>query len=299
MSLVQDKPVMPIAAGRFLRHLRLQFQLLLAPVFLLGYGLSGATPDLAFLGLFLLIHIGLYGGATAYNSYYDRDQGPIGGMKHPLPVGSVELYGGVGLQLLALIGLMGWGLSMFLAGLAMFLLGIAYSHPRWRLKARPVFSLVMVTFGQGLVPFFMGLSAADGGLGEAGFAPAALTACAATLMITGIYPLTQVYQIDEDRARGDQSFAVSYGPQGVFRFSRILVGVGMGLMAWLFFSGAIFHRFWMWLLPVGYLAFLVILRVWARRFPRQTVYQNHDWSFGVSLGMSCIFWGFLCVEFIL
>ncbi len=283
----------------FLRNLRLQFQFILAPVFLLGYGVTGASPNLSFLALFLIVHIGLYGGATAYNSYYDRDTGPISGMKHPPTVGALELYGGLGLQILALIGLTLWGMPMFLAGLVMFLLGIAYSHPRWRLKARPVLSLVMVTCGQGLLPFFMGLGAAQAGIGKAGHVTAGLTAGAAALIITGLYPLTQVYQVDEDRQRGDRSFAVYYGPQGVFRFSRMVVGAGMGLMAWLFFTRAIFHRFWMWLLPVGCVVFLGVLHVWARRFPHQNVYQNHDWSFGISLGMSGIFWCFLCVEYIL
>lgn len=105
-----------VACGYFVRHLRLHFQLLLAPIFLLGYAASGATPNLSLLFLFLLIHIGLYGGATAYNSYYDRDEGPIGGMKYPLVVGDLELYGGLTLQVLALLGLLFWGVYMCLGG---------------------------------------------------------------------------------------------------------------------------------------------------------------------------------------
>ena len=84
-----------MALGRFIRHLRLQFQLILAPVFLLGYKLTGATLELHFVGLFLLVHIGLYGGMTAFNSYYDRDEGPIGGMKFPPPADKLERNGGL------------------------------------------------------------------------------------------------------------------------------------------------------------------------------------------------------------
>jgi hypothetical protein len=185
---------MQACLGRFVRHLRLQFQFILAPIFLLGYDLTGAPLTWSFLPLFLLIHVGLYGGATAYNSYYDRDKGPIGGMKQPLAVDAAELYGGLLLQALALLGLLWWGLRMFLGGLAMGGLGILYSHPHWRWKARPVLSLLAVSLGQGL--------------------------------------------------------------------------------------------------------FLSIIWVWSRRFADQTVYQNHDWSFGISFGMSGMFWVLLFVEFL-
>ena len=77
---------------RFVRHLRLQFQSILAPIFLLGYELTDAPPSLSFLFLFLLMHVGLYGGATAYNSYYNRDEGPIGGMKQSLAVDAGAIW---------------------------------------------------------------------------------------------------------------------------------------------------------------------------------------------------------------
>jgi 1,4-dihydroxy-2-naphthoate octaprenyltransferase len=269
-----------------------------APIFLLGYAASGATPNLSLLFLFLLIHIGLYGGATAYNSYYDRDEGPIGGMKYPLVVGDLELYGGLTLQVLALLGLLFWGVYMCLGGLAMLLMGIAYSHPRWRWKARPVLGLLMVTCGQGLIPFFMGLMAALP-RNEPVAAPAILlTAAAEALIITGLYPLTQVYQIAEDRRRGDHTFAAHFGPRITFRFSRLLVGFGLVLMAWLALYSSVLPRLWAGLIPFGYLAFFSILTIWSKRFPHQTVYQNHDWSFGISLGMSSMFWVLLSVEFL-
>ena len=287
------------AWGRFLRHLRLQFQFTLAPIFLLGFSLSGAAPDLALLALFLLLHVGLYGGATAYNSYYDRDEGPIGGMKYPLPVSSLERDGGLGLQVLALIGMVFWNPLVLMEGLSMVLLGIAYSHPRWRWKAKPLLSLLIVAFGQGLLPFLMGFCAASSSRDP--IAPASLwmTAVAVVFIISGLYPLTQVYQIDEDRQRGDQSFAVYVGVRGVFRTAIILVGAGMGLLVWLTITHAIFHPLWMGVIPLGYIMFLGVLRTWHQRFTQQTVYQNHDWSFGVSLGMSGIFWLFLIVEYVL
>jgi hypothetical protein len=54
----------------------------------------------------------------------------------------------------------------------------------------------------------------------------------------------------------------------------------------------------MWLIPVGYSLFFSIIEIWSRRFAAQTVYQNHDWSFGISFGMSGMFWVLLSIEFL-
>jgi len=35
---------------------------------------------------FVALHVFLYAGATAFNSYYDRDEGPVGGLERPPPV---------------------------------------------------------------------------------------------------------------------------------------------------------------------------------------------------------------------
>jgi len=41
-------------------------------------------------------------------------------------------------------------------GALMVVMGVSYSHPRWRLKARALSGLALVACGQGLLPFFMG-----------------------------------------------------------------------------------------------------------------------------------------------
>jgi len=75
---------MQIARDLFI-HLRLHFQLLLAPIFLWGFTLSETAIDLRFWLGFVAFHLCLYGGTTAFNSYYDRDEGPVGGLENPPP----------------------------------------------------------------------------------------------------------------------------------------------------------------------------------------------------------------------
>ncbi len=73
--------------SHFIRHLRLPFNLLLSPIYLWGVLLAGGTLwDPSFWLGYVTLHLFLYGGGTAFNSFYDRDEGPIGGMAHPPPV---------------------------------------------------------------------------------------------------------------------------------------------------------------------------------------------------------------------
>ncbi|MEJ2287241.1 MAG: hypothetical protein P8Y02_01120 [Deinococcales bacterium] len=71
----------PWLAHPFVRHLRLHFNVLLSPIYLWGVLLGGGRllDGGVWLG-YLSLHLFLYGGTTAFNSYYDRDEGPVGGM---------------------------------------------------------------------------------------------------------------------------------------------------------------------------------------------------------------------------
>jgi hypothetical protein len=68
----------------FILHLRLHYQLfILSGGYLLG-GLIADEPLWKQYWLqFLNVHVLLFGGATAFNSYWDRDEGPVGGLRNP------------------------------------------------------------------------------------------------------------------------------------------------------------------------------------------------------------------------
>jgi hypothetical protein len=85
-------------------HLRLHYQLvLLSPLFIWGFLLGGKVPSIrAGLG-FLAFHVFLYGGITAYNSYYDRDEGPVGGLRFPPPVSEALLGFSLAVQAIGLV----------------------------------------------------------------------------------------------------------------------------------------------------------------------------------------------------
>ncbi len=207
-------------------HLRLHFQLLLAPVFLWGWLLAGGGFPLAIAVAFVALHLFLYTGATAFNSYYDRDEGPIGGLEHPPPVTRALLPVSLTLKLVGLLLAVLVNVSFATVYLAFALLSVAYSHPRTRWKAHPWLSLAVVGIGQGVLAFLAAWAAARGELKSAVAQDGFLGALAAAFLILALYPLTQLYQVEEDRARGDRTVAVVGGSRLCFGLSLLFLALG-------------------------------------------------------------------------
>jgi 1,4-dihydroxy-2-naphthoate octaprenyltransferase len=254
-------------------HLRLPFQLLLSPVYLWGWLLAGGGVSGSVLLGFVAFHVFLYGGVTAFNSYYDRDEGPVGGLERPPPVVRELLPFSLGVKAAGwlLAAAVNWPFFWLYGGFA--ILSFAYSHPRTRLKADPLASVAVVAVGQGVLAFLGGWSAVRGEIGSAWSPDGVVGALAATLLILSLYPLTQVYQIEEDRARGDRTIAVAWGPRGSFAFSLVCQALGGAMMI-----AVLYQRYGLAdaLLAATALAlqFAVVAR-WAARFDRHQVLGNY------------------------
>jgi 4-hydroxybenzoate polyprenyltransferase len=215
-------------------HLRLPFQLLLAPVYLWCWLLAGGGLTWPVALGFISFHVFLYSGATAFNSYYDRDEGPIGGLEHPPPVVPALLplslaMKAVGLVLAALVN--AWFCAIYIA---FALLSFAYSHPRVRLKGKPFGSMLTVGIGQGVLAFLGGWAATRGEIASAMSFEGLHGAAAATLLILALYPLTQLHQVEEDRQRGDRTVAIAWGARSCFVAAlclQLLGGASMFVVA--------------------------------------------------------------------
>jgi len=217
----------------WVRHLRLPFNVLLTPLFAWGVWLGGGVEDPVRLAVaYLALHLFLYGGTNALNSYYDRDEGPIGGMLRPPPVDRGLLVWAWGVQAAGL-PLALWVGGPFLAvWLALLVVATAYSHPRWRWKADPVAAVAAVAFGQGGLGALAGVAAVVGRDGGWGFVrdladpTLGVGLVAAAGLITGLYVVSQVYQTAEDRRRGDRTWPVLLGPAVALRWALVASGVG-------------------------------------------------------------------------
>ncbi len=210
--------------------LRLPFSFFLAPAFFFGIGAAVSPRALPSALLFFILHFCLYTASNSFNSYYDRDTGPIGGIEHP-PMPTRELLvWSLGLDALAI--LLGLILIPWLA-LAFFLYGLGsklYSWDRTRWKRFAVSSWIFVGLAQGLFVYLVSAWVASGRLPaeRKGFW---LGAGAISLFLLAGYPLTQVYQHGEDAARGDKTMSMLLGVRGTFIFGWIFLAVATALFA--------------------------------------------------------------------
>jgi 1,4-dihydroxy-2-naphthoate octaprenyltransferase len=254
----------------YLPHLRLPFQATLAPIFLWGALLSGGAWQWQTFAAFISLHLFLYPAATAFNSAYDKDEGPIGGLEAPPPVPPGLLRFSLALGAAgALFAIPAGGGFLILYALAAGWTA-AYSHPATRWKAGPLSSTLAIALGQGAVGFAAGWAAAV----PLDFADPLLLAGAASAALTavGLYPVTQVFQVEEDRARGDRTLAVTLGPAGA-------LGLGAGL---LLAGGAIAasvasRRFGLWdaaAVALGYLLLALWQLALSTRVERPHLYRR-------------------------
>ena len=277
-SAAQARPAESLR--RALIHLRLAFSLVLTPLFIWGIYLAlplpagQALPWLHILLCYLIVHVPLYGGMNAFNSYYDRDDGPIGALEQPPPVDSTVLVLALLCKALALAAGLWLDLRFgLLVGLGA-LLSALYSHPRWRWKERPIYAGLVIFVMQGLLGTLWGYTAATpagAGIWPAGWAGTIGLLGAATWTL-GFYPLTGVYQIATDGPRGVRTLSVALGVQGCFLFGAIVTLVGgMGVWATLLARGA----YPAMLASAVYIAgAAVYVWRWYRRFPAATPREN-------------------------
>ncbi len=99
----------------------------------------------------------LYPASNGYNSYFDKDEKSIGGLKNPPPVNQGSVLSSPSCLMLSPLCL---GLIMINVtfALMLFIYGVvskAYSHPAIRLKKFPVTGWLVAGFFQGLFTLLM------------------------------------------------------------------------------------------------------------------------------------------------
>ena len=260
----------------WVRHLRLGFNALLAPIFLWGVLLAGGSiADPGVWVGFLSLHVFLYGGANAFNSYYDRDEGPIGGLLEPPPVDAGLLPFSLAVQAIGL-PLAAWvGPPFVAAWLALAGVFAAYSHPVVRWKAHPAAALAAIALGQGGVGFLAGWWSTGASWGSV-LRPEAWWGAAITcLLLTGLYVVTQSYQVQEDRSRGDRTLPVLLGAPRALALAAGLLAVGGVAIA--IYAGARFGAAWGAALLAGAALGAASLLLFARGFDETDVAANFRW----------------------
>ena len=137
-----------------LQLLRFHFSFFLLPVFLFAISqLPRVNWTITFF-VFIILHLLVYPASNGYNSYMDRDQTPIGGLKNPLQPTKQLFRISLLMDIAAIIGSFFISKVLTLGILFYILASRAYSYRRIRLKQYPVTGFLTVFIFQGAVIFF-------------------------------------------------------------------------------------------------------------------------------------------------
>lgn len=227
--------VLPGDLYSYILHMRPAEWPIMAGHTLLGYVLAvgfagvvrGAWLPQA-LGALAIWVILLNGGTLAINSVFDRDEGDIGYLNAPPPLPRYLLHFSVALlvagQLMAFTLPRGFQIAYAIC----FVLSILYSVPPFRFKAVAGVDWVINMWGFGtLTPY--AAWAATGRPLDAGHGLVLVAFCP---LFAGLYPLTQLYQFDEDRRRGDRTLALILGMRASLIVATLATLLAFGLFAW-------------------------------------------------------------------
>lgn len=213
--------------------LRFHFSFFLLPVYLFAVCQVPVIHTAHALLIFFILHFLVYPSSNGYNSYMDRDETPIGGIKNPMLPTRQLFYISIMMDVVAI------GLSLFISYwfticiVAYIAASRAYSYRGIRLKKYPVVGYLTVIIFQGAVTYFMVYHGSS--INKIITAPPA-GMVAASLLIGGFYPLTQIYQHEADRKDGVITISALLGYRGTFIFTALVYTLAMGLLAWTFFS---------------------------------------------------------------
>jgi len=265
--------------------LRFPFSFFLLPVYLFALSQVVSPHWGHALLIFIILHLLVYPASNGYNSYMDRDESSIGGIRAPLQP-TCQLFVATVLMDFTAVAL-GFLIDVyFAAGIALYILASrAYSFRGIRLKKYPVTGYLTVVVFQGAVAYWL-VYYGSRQVPDLHLSQYLLMAMlAASLLIGGFYPLTQVYQHDADARDGVRSISRMLGYRGTFLFTAIVYMGAFAVLAVYFFrqqQGTKFYVLATCLLPV-----LVYFMAWALKVWKNVSAASFDNTMRMNLLASC------------
>ncbi|HEY9364558.1 MAG TPA: UbiA family prenyltransferase [Chitinophagaceae bacterium] len=225
--------------------LRFHFSLFLLPVFLFALSQSPGIDWTDTILVFIILHILVYPSSNGYNSYMDRDTTAIGGISNPLlPTRQLFIFS-VAMDLVA-ICLSVFISTIFAIGIILYILASrAYSYRGIRLKKFPVTGYLVVIIFQGAATFFL---VYHGTNILKNWQVPLLPTLAATLLIGGYYPLTQVYQHEADRKDHVKTISMLLGIKGTFIYCGIVFALATLVLFCTFFKQHNIQQFYLFVI---------------------------------------------------
>ena len=215
--------------------LRIPFSYFLMPLFFFALSQATEIDWLKALICFLVLHLFIYPASNGYNSYMDQDETSIGGLENPPKPTKKLFYVSVVFDVIGLCFSLLVSFSFFICILFYLLASRAYSYKGIRLKKFPVLGFLTVVFFQGAFTFWMVYLGVSKNIVELS-ATTIWVLASCLFLIGGIYPLTQIYQHEADKASGDITISYKLGIKGTFIFCAILFFISNVLLFFYFSS---------------------------------------------------------------
>jgi 1,4-dihydroxy-2-naphthoate octaprenyltransferase len=264
-------------------HLRIPFSFFLLPIFLFSLSLSPNFNGQRIFWVFFILHFLLYPASNGYNSYFDKDEKSIGGLKNPPPVSADLYYLSLLLDAAAIIlGYIKINTTFAVMLLIYGLVSKAYSHPMTRLKRHAWTSWVITGVFQGLFTFLMCyVGVNDFGGDQAWRREILVPGLLTSMMLWANYPLTQVYQHEEDAKRGDVTLSARLGIVGTFYFAASVFTLAAG--GFLFYLKFAFGENYAWLFLVALLPVLAYFFYWFFLIMKNKKHADHTHTMRLNL----------------
>ncbi len=225
--------------------LRFHFSFFLLPVYLFALSQLEKINWSNACFVFVILHLLVYPASNGYNSYMDRDTTPIGGLQDPLLPTRQLFYITVVLDVMAVFFAFFISLYFTLGVLLYIFASRAYSFRGIRLKKFPVIGFLTVFIFQGALVFFLVHHACQ----PQQLLEVPLLSCLlSSLLIGSLYPLTQIYQHQEDKKDGVVTLSYFLGKRGTFLFSMILFLIAVFVLFLIFYKNDQLNFFFLYLL---------------------------------------------------
>jgi len=223
-----------------LQLLRVKFSFFLMPVYWFALSQINDINILKAVLIFIILHLFIYPASNAYNSYMDKDKGSIGGIKNPMEPTKQLFHTSV------LLDFIGIACSFFIGyyftiALAFYIAASrAYSYRGIRLKKFPIISFFTAIVFQGAVVYFM---VHNGSSNSTHINIPYVAMMASLLMVGSFYPLTQIYQHNQDKADSVTTISMLLGYTGTFVLSATCYFLSMLFMGYYFAANLELDRF--------------------------------------------------------
>ena len=245
------------------------------PVFLFALSQANTINWQTTILAFVILHLLIFPSSNGYNSYQDRDETSIGGLKHPPKVSENLFYATLLMDVVGILSALIISVYFSLFVLIFVFMSRAYSYRNVRLKKYPVIGFLTVFVFQGAFVYLMASSAiTDFSIDTFFTLNNIICMSVASFFIGSIYPLTQIYQHEADKKDGVISISYKLGYIGTFIFSALLFAIAT---IFLFYFFHLKHQhialvlFSLIMIPV-----VIKLSLWFNKVRRDTVHANFE-----------------------